>query len=640
MRRRLPVGQLAFALAAILALGTAASAWAENWPQWRGPRRDGTSLETGLPLKWSKTDNVAWRLPLPGPAGATPIVWGDRIFLTSAKDRDLLLLCASTDGKLLWERTVANGAQMVRGDEGNSASPSPSTDGKHVWVFMGTGDLACYDFNGNEVWKFNLQDRYGKFNIMFGMASTPILDGERLYLQCLHSDAALVLALDKNTGKEVWRHDRASDARAECEQSYASPFLYRDGKRELLLTHGADYLVAHRLSDGAEVFRCGGLNPKGRYNPTLRLVASPVAAEGLIVVPSAKNGPVLGLSPDSSGDITDTQEGHVWTRRDNTPDVPSPLVHDGLVYLCRENGVLICLDAKTGVPQYQERTHAQRHRASPVYADGKVYITARDGIINVVKAGREFKILATNDLGEAISASPVISGGTLYLRSFDALYAIRSTAPAKETATTGEAAKDAAAPDSSYREIFNGRDLSGWVVEGTGRRNVGEKQQPVWTVEDGMIRCGGGGFGFLRYDAKLCDFSLHLEYRIAKGANSGVGIRSVKYQGTWQTRPSYAGYEIQLLDDAGKTPDDHSTGSLYRYVAATANASKPAGEWNALEIDGRGPHIVIRLNGQQVQDVDQTKVDAIKSKPLCGYIALQNHGSAIDFRKITLKKLD
>ncbi len=409
---------------------------AENWPQWRGPRGDGTSRETGLPVTWSRTENVAWRLPLPGPAGATPVVWGDRIFLTSAKDKELVLLCASTEGRELWQALVATGDREVRGDEGNSASPSPCTDGKHVWAMMGTGDLGCYDFEGHEVWKFNLQDRYGQFKIQFGMTSTPLLDGDRLYLQLLHSGAAIVLALDKTTGAEIWRQTRPSDATAECEHSYASPTLYRDNGHEFLITHGCDYVVAHRLSDGAEVWRCGGLNPKdkARYNPTLRFVASPVAAEGLIVVPSAKNGPVLGILPTASGDISESQEGHAWTRTQNTPDVPSPLVHDGIVYLCRENGVLIAMDAKSGRELYQERTHNQRHRASPVYGDGKIYLTARDGVVTVVKTGPTFELLATNKLegdGEpvAVSASPAISGGRIYLRAFDALYAIGAKSP-------------------------------------------------------------------------------------------------------------------------------------------------------------------------------------------------------------------
>ena len=397
---------------------------AENWPQWRGAKLDGISHETNLPQQWSKTENVAWRLPLPGPAGSTPVIWGDRIFLTSAEGQKLVLLAVSTSGKILWKQTLSDKNAQVRGDEGNYASPSPSTDGRHVWATVGTGELGCYMLDGRKVWSFNLQDRYGKFDISFGMTSTPVLDGDRLYFQLMHSGGALVLALDKNSGKEIWKQQRPSDAREECEHSYASPVLYRDDRQELLLSHGADYIVAHRLTDGGEVWRCGGLNLKGNYNPTLRFVASPVAVPGLIVVPSAKNGPVLGLKPDNKGDITDSEEGRFWAREHNTPDVPSPLVVNGLVYLCREDGTLLCLDAKTGKQVYQNRTHADRHRASPVYADGRVYLTARDGTVTVVKAGRKFEILFSNKIGESVSSSPAISNGRMYVRTFDALYAI------------------------------------------------------------------------------------------------------------------------------------------------------------------------------------------------------------------------
>lgn len=402
----------------------AATGRAENWPQWRGAKLDGISHETDLPLSWSKTENVAWRLALPGPAGSTPVIWGDHIYLTSAEGDNLVLMAIDTAGKPLWKRAIASHNQAIRGDEGNYASPSPSTDGKHVWTMMGTGDLACFSADGKPVWNFNLQDRYGKFDIMFGMASTPVLDGNRLYLQLLHSGGAQVVSLDKATGEEVWKQNRPSDARAECEHSYSSPVLYRDGQLELLLTHGCDYIVAHRLTDGSEVWRCGGLNPKGKYNPTLRFVASPLAVPGLIVVPSAKNGPVLALDPASKGDISDSKEGHFWTREHNTPDVPSPLVVDGVLYLCREDGTLICLDAKTGEEFYTKRTHADRHRASPVYADGRIYLTARDGTVTVIKPGHQFEVLATNVLGESISASPAISGGRIYLRTFDNLWAI------------------------------------------------------------------------------------------------------------------------------------------------------------------------------------------------------------------------
>ncbi len=407
-----------------LAFILTANGFADNWQQWRGMHNDGISNETEAPIRWSQTENIKWRLPLPGEAASTPIVWGDKIFLTSAEGKALVLMCISTDGEELWKQTLGHGNRSVRGGEGNSAAPSPVTDGEHVWAFLGTGDLACYDFDGNQVWHTNLADRYGKFNLYFVMSTTPLLDKDRLYFQLIHSNAWVVLAIDKMTGREIWMHKRDSDATEECEQAYTSPIIYRDAEREYLVVHGADYVTAHSLEDGNEIWRCGGLNPKESYNYSLRFVASPVATEGLIVVPSAKNGPVLGIDPAAAqGDITDSNWQR-WKLRNGTPDVPSPLIHDGLVYLCRENGVLICLDAKTGKKLYEERAHRHRHRASPVYVNGFIYLTSRDGVITVVKTGRQFEIVASNALGEVIAASPAISNGTLYLRSYQALYAI------------------------------------------------------------------------------------------------------------------------------------------------------------------------------------------------------------------------
>ena len=406
-------------------------AQAENWPQWRGAKLDGISREKGLPIRWSKTENVAWRLPLPGPAGATPVVWDDRIYLTSADGADLVVVCVSTEGKLLWKQTLATGNKDVRVDEGNAASPSPVTDGKHVWAMMTTGDLACYTKDGQEVWKLNLQDRYGKFKIQFGMTSSPVLDEGRLYFQFIHgemrgtSQDARVVCLDAATGDEVWAVQRLSDGTFENKHSYASPVMYRDGEHAFLLSHGNDYIVAHDLKDGHEIWRCGDLNPKGNYEQTLRFVASPVAVPGYIVVPTAKNYGVVCLKPGGEGNITDDARFTHWKRENNTPDVPSPLVVDGLVYLCRENGNLMCLDANTGEEHYKDQTTTRdRHRASPVYADGHIYTTARNGVISVIKAGPKFEIVAQNDMQESISASPAISNGRIYIRTFDALYAI------------------------------------------------------------------------------------------------------------------------------------------------------------------------------------------------------------------------
>jgi outer membrane protein assembly factor BamB len=249
-------------------------------------------------------------------------------------------------------------------------------------------------------------------------------------LQLIHGDGkietreARVVCLDALTASELWQVERPSDGRAECEHSYASPTLYRDQEREFLLTHGADYIVAHDLKDGHELWRCGDLNPKGKYEPTLRFVASPVAVPGFIVVPSAKNYGVVCLKPDGEGNVTDQPRAIHWRWTNNTPDVPSPLVVGDLVYLCRENGNLICADAKTGREIYTQPTTRDRHRASPVYADGNIYLTARNGTVTVVRSGPAFEVVAKNALNEPTSASPVFANGCLYLRTFDALYAI------------------------------------------------------------------------------------------------------------------------------------------------------------------------------------------------------------------------
>lgn len=412
----------------------ASTAFAENWPQWRGARLDGMSGEKNLPVTWSQTENVAWKVALPGPAGSTPVVWDDQIYVTSvdlkSKDGDLVLFCFGTDGKERWKKVVATGNKDVRGDEGNSASPSPCTDGAYVWAFFGNGSLACFTKQGDEVWKFNVQERYGKLSIAFGMTSTPVLDKGKLYLQLIHGEGnpktreAKVVCLEAASGKELWQVERPSDGKDECEHSYASPVMYRDETQEFLVTHGCDYTVAHSLKDGSELWRVGDLNPKGNYNPTLRFVASPLAVPGAIIIPSAKNGPVFCLKPNGKGDVTDQKDIFMWRWNKETPDVPSPLVHDGLAYLCRENGNLMVADLATGELVYNKPTTRDRHRASPVYADGKIYTSARNGVVSVIKAGKEFELLSQNDMKESISSSPAIAGGRIYFRTFAALYAI------------------------------------------------------------------------------------------------------------------------------------------------------------------------------------------------------------------------
>ena len=405
---------------------------AENWPQWRGGDLTSKSVETSVPTEWNKDKNMLWRVPMPGPAGASPVVWGDNAFVTSIDGENLVLICVGVkDGKVKWKELI-DGVNKPSRDNANSASPSPSTDGQHVWAMMGNGILVCYTVEGKKVWQKDLQKTYGKFNIMFGMSTTPILDKGKLYIALMHGNwkkknetsVGQVIALDAKTGDEIWLHLRKTDGVAETIHSYASPTIYRDNNREMLITHGADYVIGHSLDDGSELWRCGGFNLHGdSYNPTLRLVSSPACGEGIIVAPTAKRGPVLGLKVDIEGNVTEDAEALHWKLKKGTPDVASPVVFKGLVYLAGEKGDMTCVDAATGDIKYRKRLLSDKHRSTPVAADGKIFIADRKGTVFVVKAGHELEVLSENKIGEEITASPAISNGRIFLRTHQALYA-------------------------------------------------------------------------------------------------------------------------------------------------------------------------------------------------------------------------
>jgi hypothetical protein len=196
------------------------------------------------------------------------------------------------------------------------------------------------------------------------------------------------------------------------------------------------------------------------------------------------------------------------------------------------------------------------------------------------------------------------------------------------------------APAGSFQDLFNGRNLDGWVVEGNPNSSTHPDGHPVWSVQDGKIVCDGKGFGFLRYDGQQYgDFTFHVEFKMAPKCNTGLGFRTTVYEAdkTRATRPSFYSYEIQLVDDAGKPATATSSGSLYRYIAPRSNAIKPAGEWNTIEITCEGPRVRVVLNGEEIHDVDQTTVEALKDKPTKGYVCLQNHGGKVEFRNVRIR---
>jgi outer membrane protein assembly factor BamB len=380
------------------------------------------SAERNLPLKWNPTENVAWKLAMPDRSGSTPIVWDERVFLNVAEGDDMSLWCVErSKGAVLWKRRLGGGNTRMR--KHNMSSPSPVTDGKGVWVMTGTGVLKGFDFEGRELWARDIQKDYGAFGLNWGYASSPLLYEDSLYVQVLHGmhtdDPSYVLRVDKKTGKTLWRVERPTDALRESPDAYTTPALLRYGKTTEVVVSGGDYVTGHDPATGKELWRAGGLNPE--REPFFRIIASPVAYDGLIYVP-ARVKPLLVLRAGGRGDIS---KSHLAWSTQNGPDVPTPVTDGKYFYVVNDRGIVWCLDAKTGREVYaQRRLRPGTYSASPVLADGKLYATSEDGMTSVVKAGPQFEVLAENDLGEYSLSSPAVSEGQIFLRTSGHLYCI------------------------------------------------------------------------------------------------------------------------------------------------------------------------------------------------------------------------
>jgi len=410
--------------------GFAAIAWslvampvvANDWPQWRGPSLNGISTETGLPVSWSKTTNIAWSLKMPEKSGSTPIVWGNYIFLNVAERGSLHLWAVDRlKGTPLWKRAIAGGDRDQR--KGNNSSPSPVTDGRTAWVITGTGVLKAFDFAGNELWARDLQKDYGRFGIQYGYGSSPLLHDGALYLQVLHGfftdDPSYVLKINGADGRTLWRVERPTRARNESPDSYTTPALLKYGTTTEIVITGGDVVTGHDPATGRELWRADGLNPTndGAY----RLVASPVVYGDLLFVPSRER-PLLAVKPGGRGDVTRT---HVLWSFMNGPDVPTPVTDGTYLYSINDRGIVYCLNAKTGATVYgPQRLRSSTYTASPVLADGKIYIIDEDGVTSVLRAGSKFELVGENDLGEYTLSSIAIAGGQIFIRTESFLYAI------------------------------------------------------------------------------------------------------------------------------------------------------------------------------------------------------------------------
>ena len=420
-------------------LVTACPAFAGNWPQWRGPLHNGSATETGLPEKWSMTENMLWTAEMPGMSGSTPIVWGNRVFISSIDEKTdgLLAMCFDAGtGKLLWRKEIGKNIDVPRN---NSSTPSPVTDGKTVWFYYGTGALIAFDFDGKELWSRDLLKTEGVFALMFGYSSTPLLYKGKLYIVVLQNKRAgryghcrrngdraadsFLMAIDPQTGKTLWRHVRLTDARDEAQEAYVSAIPFEWNGRSEVLVYGADYLTGHDPETGKELWRWGGYNPGHIHH--WRIVTSPLPGDGLIYVVAPKHAPVYAIKAGGNGRVGGDYVA--WKLDSPSPDAAMPLLYQGRLYLLQDDRkVIACVNPKTGEKIWEGPLGGRTvYRASITGADGKLYCMDEAANVVVLRAGDKFEVLHRMAMGRRLSRSSIVAAnGKLFIRTVEKLYCI------------------------------------------------------------------------------------------------------------------------------------------------------------------------------------------------------------------------
>ena len=419
-----------------------------DWPYWRGPESNGMAIGDA-PLHWSDTENVQWKTAIPGRGNSSPVLWGDKIFVTTAiptgaaskkepvakakpapqrgrggfnaaaqgpqAEHKFDVLCIDRKtGKVLWQRTAKTAAphEGFHGTYGSFASNSPVTDGKHVYAFFGSRGIYCYDLEGNLVWEkdFGVQM---KMRMAFGEGMTPVLSDDRLILVFDHEGDSFMVVLDKNTGKEIWRVDRDEGS------NWSAPLVVEHEGQKQIVVGATNKVRSYDYDSGKLIWECEGLGA----NP----IPHPVMQNDLVIVMTGYQNPnLMAIRLGREGDLTGT-DAVVWNQTRGNSYTPSPVLYDNKLYVLTDDGKISCYNARTGEPYYHQvrLPKSYNFKASPVGANGKLYLSSEDEDVIVLRMGEEYEVLATNAMkDEMFIATPAISQGEIFLRSQTHLFCV------------------------------------------------------------------------------------------------------------------------------------------------------------------------------------------------------------------------
>jgi outer membrane protein assembly factor BamB len=410
-------------LSLVIGLLLAGTTVAGEWPGWRGPTGNGVAAPGEYPVTWTGEDNIAWQIDLPGAGASTPCVTAEHIVVTGPREGANSVDCYSRQGKLQWSTAVGKDVGGKH-KKASGANPSPTTNGKLVFAYFKSGDLAALDFKGQIVWQLNLQEKFGASDLWWDLGTSPVLTARHLVVAVMQTANSYLVAFDPATGELAWKVDRNLGAPEEAGQSYSTPAVFNYNGDEQLVLVGGDHVTCHSAADGHELWRVSGLNPE--QNKFFRSIAGPVVSDGIAVAPYGRGDTVTGIRLGGSGDVSTSHV--VWHKTDAGSDVPTPAAVNGKFYVCRDKAAqVVCRNVATGEVEWQQQLPKNRNAfsSSPVLAGGRIYCTREDGVTFVLDAATG-KIESENPLAEEefTVATPVAVDGQILLRTFKRLYCI------------------------------------------------------------------------------------------------------------------------------------------------------------------------------------------------------------------------